>query len=151
MQRSLRALRALSQQDRVSLVRAWFVLLVVDLGLRMSSLARVQRAVASALRRETPLASEDALEYIERVQRLVGIAARHHLSAMPCLRRALTVQWLLARQGIATNLRFGVRREAGRLLAHAWVDYAGEPLGEPEALEDRFAPLLAQGSEKNTS
>ena len=43
------------------------------------------------------------------------------LLAMTCLRKALVLGRLLSRQGIAADLCICVRREAGRLMAHAWL------------------------------
>jgi hypothetical protein len=42
-------------------------------------------------------------------------------------------------------VRIGVRKEPGgpgAIAAHAWVEVEGAALGEPEAIEERFRPLL---------
>ena len=39
-------------------------------------------------------------------------------------------------------LRIGVARDEGRLLAHAWVEHEGRPLGEGEESIARFEALL---------
>ncbi len=64
---------------------------------------------------------------------------------MTCLRQALVLQWLLARRAIATELRIGIRREAGRLMAHAWLELEGAPLGPAGATDPEFKPLLRSG------
>jgi len=54
---------------------------------------------------------------------------------------------MLARRGIASRLRIGVRKEsngAGGIVAHAWVEVDGVALGEPEAIAERFLPLVAE-------
>ncbi len=64
---------------------------------------------------------------------------------MTCLPRSLALQRMLARRGIASELRIGVRKEsngAGGIAAHAWVEVDGVPLGEPQAIEERFQKLL---------
>jgi hypothetical protein len=65
---------------------------------------------------------------------------------MTCLRRSLTMQRLLAQQGIRSELRFGARREKDALQAHAWLEYQGIPIGEPETLDERFTPLVGFSS-----
>jgi len=72
---------------------------------------------------------------------LVDIAARHHLYSMGCLRYALVLRWLLARHGIYAQLRFGVKREAGNISAHAWLEYAGKPIGKAGEAAAFFVPL----------
>jgi len=64
------------------------------------------------------------------------------LLAMTCLRKALVLRRLLSRQGIAADLCIGVRREAGRLMAHAWLELDGVSLDEPAVGRDAFQPVL---------
>lgn len=135
MKSELQAFRALSREDRRSLGRAWVYLLVADLALRVLPVHRVGallRRLGGRSRREISA---------DRLARLVGIAGRHHLRPMTCLPRSLALQALLRRHGIEADLRIGVRREAGELRAHAWIEQAGSPLGEPEDVELRFEPL----------
>lgn len=56
-----------------------------------------------------------------------GMAARLRLS---CLPRSLALCRLLRERGYPAEVKIGVRREAGRLRAHAWVELRGELLGE---------------------
>jgi hypothetical protein len=44
-----------------------------------------------------------------------------------CLARALTTKVLMNQQGYTPQLRIGVTKgQAGKLEAHAWVDYQGQ-------------------------
>jgi hypothetical protein len=61
---------------------------------------------------------------------------------MHCLERSLCLRQLLGRRGLETRLRIGVAREEDRLLAHAWVEWEGRPLGETESAVACFEPLL---------
>ena len=71
---------------------------------------------------------------VSKVSRLVPMAS--------CLTQAMSVRWLLRREGIGCQLRIGVKRdEAGTFQAHAWIEHAGhvviggqENLGEFAAL-----------------
>lgn len=62
---------------------------------------------------------------VDRVTRLVGVAARHGVCRANCLHHALAVWWLLARRGIETNLRIGVRKDHAGFSAHAWIERDG--------------------------
>ena len=127
MKSKLQALLALTPEERRTLGLAWAYLLVSDLALRILPLPRVERLLArlSAGRREPPGLSP------ERLAQLTGIAVRHHLWPMVCLPQSLALQALLRRQGLSSELRIGVKRAGGTIHAHAWVEHAGSPLGEP--------------------
>jgi hypothetical protein len=140
IRRKLRAARTLSATERWTLCQAWALLLAVDVGLRTLPFPQVQRAIAGV---QPSMSGESGQTQatIQRLQRLVSVAARNHLYPMTCLRRSLALQWLLRRRGIVTQLRLGVQKEERDLNAHAWLEYAGHPIAEsPEALA-RFASL----------
>ncbi len=144
MAHKLRAALTLSLPDWAVFLQAWTMLLIVDLGLRLLPFPRVQKLAAFGRRANDAKAADAALE-LRRLDALVDITARNHLYAMTCLRQALTLQWLLARRGIAADLRIGVRREGRALEAHAWVECAGQV--EARGVQDYFTPLVAVVSE----
>jgi hypothetical protein len=61
-----------------------------------------------------------------------------------CLPRALAAQTMLRRRGIASRLCLGVAREAGALVAHAWVEVGQEKIVGGAAAEG-FSPIAAFG------
>lgn len=66
---------------------------------------------------------------VDRVVRAVRAVGRHLFPARPCLPQALAARFLLARLGVPTDLRIGVRRaEEGELGAHAWLEREDEVL-----------------------
>jgi len=127
---------ARSPRQRRLWLGAWWTLLSADLRLRVSP----ARALAPALAGSAGDGETDARAL--EVAQAVASAAAHHLWPMHCLPRALALHRLLARCGIPSRVRIGVHNRDGALAAHAWVEVAGVPLGEPEAIEARFAPLL---------
>jgi hypothetical protein len=139
IRRKARTARQLSGPDWGIFFQAWFLLLAVDLGLRLLPFPWLQ----SFARRVRQHEVADEAGTVQRVQRLVDIAARNHLYPMGCLRRSLVLQRLLGRRGIATELRIGVRKEEAELQAHAWLEYAGQPVGEPGMVSMRYAALNA--------
>ena len=122
--------------DRLGLLQAWLLLLGVDLGLRWLSFTRLQALLSRAANPHQP---DNPAETVRRW--LVDLAGRNHLYPMTCLRRALALQWLLARRGVQTRLRFGVKKEANELIAHAWLEREGIPVSEPELVTERYAAL----------
>ena len=72
---------------------------------------------------------------------LVRAAARHCPYYTTCLPQSLTLWWLLRRQGIESDLRFGARKEAGQMEAHAWVELGGIPLNDTLDVDQRFKPF----------
>ncbi|SRR6266403_3419298 len=70
-------------------------------------------------------------------------AASRRIPAASCLTQSLALHCLLARAGHRSEIRIGVAKnaEAG-FQAHAWVEYAGQPLlSIPEEVE-RYVRLL---------
>ncbi|MBM3131082.1 MAG: lasso peptide biosynthesis B2 protein [Chloroflexi bacterium] len=112
MNRKLQTARALSLGDWLTLAQAWLLLLIADLGLRVLPFPRVQAFATPDLPREPRAVTPPP---IQRLHRLVDIAARHHVYPMTCLRRALVLQRLLRARGADAHLRIGVRKDAGAL------------------------------------
>lgn len=128
--RRLARLRALPSAERRLLFRAWALLLVTPLLLRVLPLRRLLapgRVVAPV-----------AAIAVERVAWLVEVAARHAPGAR-CLPVAIVTARLLARQGTPARLCIGVARHASGLSAHAWLERDGRPLG---AAGEGYAPIL---------
>jgi hypothetical protein len=63
---------------------------------------------------------------------MVNAADRHGLVHPSCLAKSMTLWWLLGRQGIASHLRIGIRKENEQFEAHAWVERDGAALNEPD-------------------
>ncbi len=145
MRRKLSTAQTLSLQDWWTLLQVWFLLLVFDLGLRALPFPLVQKAAALG-RKDKHVDSHGAFSQFNNLQWLVRIAARNHLYEMTCLRQSLALQWLLARRGIPAELRIGVRKQAGALEAHAWVECAGQAV-EARGIQDYFTLLVVAASE----
>ena len=145
---NLRRFLDLSAGDQHLLIEAWWRLLGARVRLQWGArgaLASAFGAPVQSLDRGSPEATAPQLALA------VSRAAAHHLGAMTCLPRALALRAMLARRGIESSLRIGVRREAATIAAHAWVEVAGSPLGEPEEIEARFAPLLPHSALPNSA
>jgi Transglutaminase-like superfamily len=91
-------------------------------------------SVVAALRSDQGAASQaPEREKLEEALRL-GRAVSRTLALMPgdtrCLARSLVLTRLLARRGLSAKLVIGARATPD-FLAHAWVEYGGEPVLPP--------------------
>jgi hypothetical protein len=71
---------------------------------------------------------------------MVKRASWHGIYRANCLEQSLVLWWLLSRQGIESDLRFGVRKGGG-FEAHAWVEVERVPLNESGDVHQRFSTL----------
>ena len=141
MRSKLRSALALTPEEWSIFGQAWCFLLGVDIGLRLASFSRLQvwSGRVTSLARSQSVA--EVIPLAEHLNDLVELAARNHLYPMSCLRRALVLQRMLSRRGIPTQLRIGARKEPSGLAAHAWLEFAGQPVGEPDDVTAHFVPL----------
>lgn len=138
--RNLAKWRALSRADRLTLLGLAALLPAIDISLRVAGLRRTQRWLGLADRAaSTGTANAASIATGERVAHLAAIAGAHGVYRNTCLRQALAVQWLLRRRGLDGALRLGARKMPdGAFEAHAWVELAGVPLGQPGLLHTPF-------------
>lgn len=136
---AIRRFRERTPRARRLWLSAWWALLVADFRLRISPRRALARALA-APGVATPI--DGGLDAAREAAEAVASAAAHHLWDLHCLPRALALSELLRSRRVAAAVRLGVRRDGAALAAHAWVEVAGVAVGEPEAIEDRFLPLV---------
>ncbi|RUX20249.1 lasso peptide biosynthesis B2 protein [Mesorhizobium sp. M2A.F.Ca.ET.042.01.1.1] len=109
-------IRSLSGREMLFLARCLAVVSVVRLALTLSSYNRVRGLITRLdARRDAGIAD------LRRVAWGVAAAARL-VPGASCLTQALAGQYLLARQGNASNISIGIERGTGsELRAHAWL------------------------------
>jgi len=130
-------LARLSPRDWRELFEAQWALVVAQSMLRtrpMGTLATPASAGGDADPARLPEARRLALALVR--------AARFGVFRPQCLVRSLALSRMLIAHGIAGGLiRVGVRRKDGEFLAHAWVEFAGETLGDADEHVGSFVPL----------
>jgi len=132
--------RALSPAQRLAFVQAWCLLPLVWVGLRVWRLPRLHARLAAGTRAlATPSATQMA--HARAVGDAVNAAARHTPFPATCLSRSLLLVWMLARRGVAGELRLGVQLNSGQLAAHAWVECAGQPVNDRPDVASAYAPF----------
>lgn len=141
MLHKLRSVFRLSSVERSLFFQAWVWLLLFDIGLRTRPFPNLQTFAARVSAGPVP-PSEQTEGLILALKTAADRARRNHLYPMTCLRRSLTLQKMLAQRGIAAELKIGVQKELGVLSAHAWVEYQGRPIGEPEKVIEQYVALM---------
>ena len=106
---------------------AWLIL--HRIGLVLLPLQTLQRLSSRVSRQPLAGASLDDLRW-------AVLAAAPRIPGTRCLARALALQALMARAGMAGQLCIGVAKESGSTLeAHAWVLHEGAPVFDEPELE----------------
>jgi Transglutaminase-like superfamily len=121
------------------------VVIVIRIGLWVLPFLRLQRFIRSL--RHLPFAvPADA-----PVGRLVWAvrAAGRRVPAASCLTQSLALQFLLARAGQPSQLRFGINKDPNTgFHAHAWVEWAGTTLLTTPSETELYVPLFAAGENR---
>jgi hypothetical protein len=86
------------------------------------------------------VASPTRLDEVRRVVLGVSRASVYGVFSPTCLVRSLAICRRLADEGLpGAEVKVGVARRNGKFTAHAWVEYAGEVVGDDEGTVDRYA------------
>jgi hypothetical protein len=132
--------RAWTPSERRFLLRALLELPLLHWQLRRLGMARSRAWLAK--RRLPDLRGTLAPRSIAA---LIHTAGRRGVARGTCLSRSLLLEALLRQAGYRPVLRIGVRREASRVEAHAWLELDGTVVNDAPEVRERFQ-LLDLGS-----
>jgi hypothetical protein len=140
-----RRFRDLSSHEQSAVLQAAFWLAATWIGLRVAGFRRWKNTL-SRLAPSVPAASVDAnsaeiLAQARAMARWHAAAARHLFIRTNCLEQAMVLWFMLRRHGVAAEMRFGARKEAARLEAHAWVECVNVALNEEQGKHLHFLPF----------
>jgi hypothetical protein len=139
----LRRFRALEPNARGLFLRAAALLPLISLSLRLrgfrSTQASLQKHIASAASSRYGPSDPAKAPLAALTARMVSSAAYRSLGTATCLEKSLVLWWLLGRQGISSSVRIGTRKTGQKFEAHAWVEYDGVALNEPEEAHKHYA------------
>lgn len=143
--RQLQPFLRLPRPEQLLLLKVLLLVVAIRVALSTLRFQTVQRMVERAARLSACEPSSYRLTP-ERLAWLVRVSAAQ-VPAASCLTQAMAAQVLLRRYGYACELRIGVACGiAGKLDAHAWIEYEGHILlGGPAAHIARFTPLPTPG------
>ena len=133
MWEKLRRFSALDLTAQGLFLRALIMLPLVSLRLKLRGLRNTQVALQMRASNSIPELSADFVKTRATLTaHMVNSADRHGFVHPSCLAKSLTLRWLLARQGITSDLRIGIRKQDNQFEAHAWVERDGVAISEPE-------------------
>jgi transglutaminase superfamily protein len=125
----------LSVRDVLVLAEAIVLTPCIEIGLRAVALDRLLPTIG----RQRPLSAHVVTD-LERTARLVEAFFRHYPFRPSCLKKSLVLLRLARRRGMPAELRIGVRKDGGELLAHAWIECAGRTVLPGDAT-GQYQPL----------
>lgn len=135
---ALPKLRTLDWRDWRTLIRAQVALIRAQLAVR----TRPTGQLVSDEPEPSAPASQDRIDDVRRVALAVNRAAAFGMVRARCLARSMALRQLLAEEGIdGASVRVGVQVRGGQFVAHAWVEYAGQVVGDDPESVARYAPL----------
>ena len=139
-----RRYRELRAPERRLALGALFALPLVEIGLRLLGTRRLLGLLETTVPEPSgPLAeSSDEHEAARSAARVITAVARRGVFRSTCLRRSVLLWWILRRRRISCAIRFGVRREAECIVAHAWVE-SGSVAFDRGDETGRFSETLA--------
>lgn len=138
MTASAAALGRLTWFERRMLAESLLLLPMTSLALRWLPL-RIIRVVTDRPRRwrREPIDRARA----DRIAHMVAAAAQHGPYRASCLPQSLVLQFLLRRDGMRGELRYGVRKIDDAVQAHCWIELNGEPLIDSPQVHRHYAVL----------
>jgi hypothetical protein len=127
-------LRALKLTTRDP-VRAWLLarmagwVVVLSVLARLLPLSRALQIVSTEVRRKSAAVDVDPVQLSMAIDAL--LEANFFVFKPSCWKRATVLHRYVALAGVATTIRFGVRKDGdGELKGHAWLELDGEPILE---------------------
>jgi len=133
----LRKFRCLDWHERCLLLQTVIVVMSLRAALGLLAFREVHDLLSHRAKRRRALRNISKARVIWAVR-----TASAFIPGSTCLTQALAAKYHLERFGLNTQLHFGVVKENGRLVAHAWLRCDGETVIGGE-VAPRFAPLLA--------
>jgi hypothetical protein len=132
----------LSVRDLRVLVEA--ISLIPGIEIRLRTLA-FDRLLARAVREGRNGRRRTAID-VDRAARLIEALFAWYPFKPTCLKKSLVLLRLARRHGIGAELRIGVRKDAGELVAHAWIECGGRTLLPGDGVERyQILPLIPGG------
>jgi hypothetical protein len=141
-----RRFRALDREARSLFFRAAALLPFIGMSLRTRGYKKTQAWLQKRLESRNISARHAGSrgELVHKTCRMVRAAEHYGLTRCTCLEASLALWYLLGRQNISSRIRIGVRKQAGKFEAHAWVECEGEALNQSEELHRHYAPFESE-------
>ena len=141
---NLNKIGGLSRNGRRLLLQSVLLLPFIHFALLLLGYYRLRRVMERLISLKpsyAPVSETEILQRAREIARIVSIAAQHGLYKGTCLRRSLLFWWFLRREGIQSEICFGVRMFNRKLEAHAWVEYRGIVVNDSANVHEHYKAL----------
>jgi hypothetical protein len=140
--------RALDPEAQKLFGRAVTLLPLISMSLRFRGFKKTkealqQRLPSVAVQERT---REQVAKVVEKTCRMVRAGRHYGIGHPTCLTESLAVWYLLKRQDIPAQLRIGVRKGTGNFEAHAWVEFEGVAVNQPDEQHQHYAAFDSEFS-----
>lgn len=140
----LNKLKLLSQKERNLFLKSVLLLPVIHVALLLLGYHRLRGVMDNLIPLkpiDKPFSETEILQRGQKITRMVSFAAQHGFNEASCLRRSLLVWGYLLREGIQSDICFGVRMSNRKLEAHAWIEYNRVIVNDSVDVHERFRTL----------
>jgi hypothetical protein len=138
MRKWIQQFRALERPAQRLFLRSSVVLPLISISLRWRGFRKTKACLKHFLSVPFGSRNPDAEARAILTAQIVRAASHQGISDPSCLVVSLALWWLLARQGIASELRVGVRKDGGTFEAHAWVECGRVTLDDPRIQQHHY-------------
>jgi hypothetical protein len=114
-------------------IKAYLLFILIDVGFSVYGFGKVYRFFIKTREKDTQRAPqpEDNAVISDICKAVKTATAFYYRPRKDCLPKALTIYYLLRRQGVPVNFCLGVKKYP--FSAHSWVEYQGETIDDREA------------------
>jgi hypothetical protein len=133
--------KALDPQARSLFGQTVILLPRIVLSLRLRGFKKTKEGLQKRLRFTSAhqVSGELAKDTVQKTCRMVRAGEHYGLVRATCLAESLALWFLLQKQSIPAVLRIGVRKLSDKFEAHAWVEYEGMVLNQPDEQHRHYA------------
>jgi hypothetical protein len=121
-----------------SIWRGTLLIVGVKISLAWLGFDRTLRIIRDRVQRIAPSSQADTAD-VRATEYAVALAAAIYPGRALCLEQSLIVYYVLRRQGIPVQFAMGVQHLP--FVAHAWVEYKGEPITDVKEHVQQFVRL----------
>ena len=133
----LSTFRRLSAYEKRTLIMTIFLLPALKVAIHVWSYQRIRAVLLRTSQQREQ--KEESSKVVGETVRIVGRVSRYDVMRATCLTRSMALWWLLRRQGVESEIRFGVRRGGDGIQAHAWVEQGRLVLNDRADIRDIYA------------
>lgn len=133
-----RQFRGLDYSDKLYFLGLVLLVPIIKVCLRLFGFSRVA-SFFKRLAKTEPKNNEAHWKTIGKYDDLLVFFYRFFPLKGICLPVSIAFWWLLQREGVETDLHFGMQKDGEtKLLAHAWLEYRGVPLKADKDVREKY-------------